>query len=113
MRQIYCLVVIVVMSLGLPMTGAVQAADIAAGKVTAENVCQTCHGMDGISIHPMGANLGGQQLMYMKAQLEAYRDGKRQHEQMSIIAKMLSDEDIANVIEWYSKIKVTLEMPDE
>ncbi len=60
----------------------------------------------------MAANLGGQQKGYMVIQLEAFRDGKRQHPQMSIIAQSLSDEDIENVAEWYSSIRVTVEMPD-
>ena len=45
------------------------------------------------------------------AQLKAYRSGKRRHEQMSIVAKMLTDADIDNLAEWYSSIKVTLELP--
>ncbi len=36
---------------------------------------------------------------------------ERHHEQMSIIAKMLNDDDIENVAEWYSSIKITIEMP--
>ncbi len=87
------------------------AADVAAGKVIAENVCQTCHGMDGVATTPVAANLSGQQEMYMKIQLEHYRDGKRDDAQMSIIVQMLSDEDIANVAAYYSNIKVTVEMP--
>ena len=48
----------------------------------------------------------------LSAQLEAYRAGKRRHEQMNIIAKMLSDDDIENVAEWFFSIKITIEMPD-
>lgn len=60
----------------------------------------------------MAANLGGQQKGYMVIQLKAFRDGKRQHPQMSIIAQGLSDDDIENVAEWYSNIRVTFETPD-
>jgi len=87
-------------------------ADVAAGKHTAETVCQTCHGMDGIATSPVAANLSGQQEMYLKIQLEHYRSGVRQDAQMSIIAQMLSDEDIANVSAYYSSIKITVEMPE-
>lgn len=83
-----------------------------AGKAKVETVCQTCHGVDGKATIPMAANLSGQQKEYIIAQLEAYRSGKRKHEQMTIIAKMLSDEDIENVAEWYSSIKVTIELPN-
>jgi hypothetical protein len=34
-----------------------------------------------------------------------------QHEQMSIIAKGLSEEDISDLAAWYASIKVTAEMP--
>ena len=88
------------------------AADIAAGKSKAQSVCQTCHGMNGRGNSAMVANIGGQQKQYLVKQLEDYRAGKRQHAQMSIIAQMLSDEDIDNVTEWYSRIVVTFEMPE-
>lgn len=87
------------------------AGDLAAGKAKAEAMCRTCHGIDGKATIPMAANLGGQQREYLVAQLKAYRSGKRRHEQMSIVAKMLTDADIDNLAEWYSSIKVTLELP--
>lgn len=97
------------------MTGRVvdssPAADLSAGKAKAQALCQTCHGLDGRATVPMAAHLSGQQKEYLIAQLEAYRSGKRKHEQMAIIAKMLGDDDIENVAEWYSSIKVTIELP--
>ncbi len=88
------------------------AGELVAGKAKAEAICQVCHGLDGKATVPMAANLSGQQKDYMIAQLEAYRSGKRHHEQMSIIAKMLDDDDIENVAEWYSSIEISIEMPD-
>ena len=94
------------------LCNAVHAADLAAGRAKAEMVCQTCHGMDGRGAMAMVANIGGQQKQYLVKQLGDYRSGRRQHEQMSIIAQMLSDEDIDNVSEWYSHIVATFEIPD-
>jgi len=91
--------------------GPSQAGDMTAGRAKAQATCQTCHGLDGKAVVPMAANLSGQQKGYLIAQLEAYRSGKRKHEQMSIIAKMLTDEDIKNLAEWYSGIKITIELP--
>ena len=88
------------------------AAELAAGKAKAQAVCQTCHGIDGRATLPMAANLSGQQEDYLIIQLKNYRAGKRQHAQMSIIAGMLSDEDIENVAHWYSSIKLTIELPE-
>ena len=97
-------------TIGLFM-GPAWAGDLKAGKAKAQAQCQTCHGMDGKATIPMAANLSGQQKGYLIAQLKAYRSGKRRHEQMSIIAKMLEDDDIENVAEWYSSIKITIEPP--
>ena len=88
------------------------AGDLMAGKAKAEAACQVCHGLDGRAVVPMAANLSGQQKQYIIAQLEAYRSGRRRHEQMSIIAKMLDDDDIENLAEWYSSITITIEMPN-
>lgn len=74
-------------------------------------MCQTCHGLDGKAIIPTAANLSGQPKHYLVVQMKAYRSGQRKHEQMSIIAKPLSDADIENLAEWYSAMKVTVEMP--
>jgi cytochrome c553 len=92
--------------------GQAAAGELALGKVKAEATCQTCHGVDGKATIPMAANLSGQQKEYLIAQLEAYRSGARKHEQMSIIAKGLTDDDIENLAVWYSSIKITIEMPE-
>lgn len=89
------------------------AGDLAAGKAKAAQVCQTCHGMDGKAVMAMVANIGGQQKQYLVKQLGDYRAGKRQHEQMSIIVQMLSEEDIDNVTDWYSSIIATFEIPEQ
>ena len=86
-------------------------ADLAGGRAKAQSLCQNCHGEDGVAVLPGAANLSGQQKEYLRAQLRAYRSGSRQNEQMSIVAKTLTDADIENLAEWYSAIKVTVEMP--
>ena len=88
------------------------AGDLMAGKAKVEATCQVCHGVDGQASAPMAPNLSGQLKEYIIAQLEAYRSGKRRHEQMNIIAKILDDDDIENVAVWYSSIKITIELPD-
>lgn len=88
------------------------AADLAAGKAKAEAVCQTCHGLDGRGVSAMVANIGGQQKQYLVKQLSDYRAGRRAHAQMSIIATMLSEQDIDNVTEWYASVVATFEIPE-
>lgn len=92
--------------------GVVEAGDLDEARASAEAKCQTCHGMDGLATIATAPNLSGQPKEYLKIQLEAYRDGNRQHPQMSIIAQGLSDDDIENVSEWYSAIKISVQVPE-
>ena len=86
------------------------AADAAAGRRKAQ-VCQPCHGIDGLSQQPDAPNIAGQIADYLSRQLQSFRAGERTNEQMSIIAQSLSDDDIADLAAWYSSIQVTATMP--
>jgi cytochrome c553 len=100
-----------VAALVLATFGPARAANTAAGKAKAGEVCLNCHGLNGISKLPDAPNLAGQPEQYLEAQLTAYRSGARQHEVMSIIAQDLTDEDIANLAAWYSEIKISAQVP--
>ncbi len=78
------------------VSGRAEAGDLAAGKQKA-SLCAVCHGLDGIAKNPDAPNLAGNNANYIIKQLHAFQSGVRQHEQMTIIAKDLSDEDIADV----------------
>ncbi|MCB1924969.1 MAG: cytochrome c [Gammaproteobacteria bacterium] len=93
--------------------GVCTAGDVEVGRMKAEMVCQTCHGMNGRGTQAMVANIGGQQQEYLVKQLTDFKEGRRQHPQMSIIAGMLSSDDIANVATWYSRIVATFEVPGD
>jgi cytochrome c553 len=84
-------------------------ASAAAGKAKADAVCAACHGANGFSQLPNAPHLAGQPEIYVKEQLKAYRNGKRAHEVMAVIAKPLTDDEIANLAAWYAsmEIKVT------
>ncbi len=85
--------------------------DVAKGRAKADVACGLCHGPNGISTLPNAPNLAGQQAIYLSEQLKNYRNGKRQHEVMGVIAKPLTDTEIAQLSAWYSAIKVTAETP--
>jgi cytochrome c553 len=104
--------VAVLLAAGLAVSPApANAADAAAGKAKAQATCVVCHGLDGIAKIPDAPNLAGENAIYTTKQLKAFKSGERQHQQMSIIASGLSDEDIANLAAWYASLKVTVEMP--
>src|SRR4030095_9915399 len=84
------------------------AADPAAGKNVAQGTCAVCHGLDGIAKNPDAPHLAAENIEYLMRQLKAFKSGARKHEQMSIIAQGLSDEQMANVAAWYSSIKIKI-----
>lgn len=88
------------------------AADIKAGRAVAVAKCQTCHGLNGIATIAEAPNLAGESEIYLQAQLQAFRSGKRQQEMMSIVAKDLTDEEIANLAAWYAAIRIEATMPE-
>jgi cytochrome c553 len=98
-------------ALVLALSAAAQAQDIVAGKKKASTTCAVCHGIDGIAKNPDAPNLAGNNAVYLARQLNAFKGGQRQHEQMSLIAQSLSDADIANISAWYAAIKITVTMP--
>ena len=87
-----------------------------AGKEKALTICSGCHGISGKA--ESGGNSGAvpniyaQQRDYLTIKLKAYKSGELQHPQMTMIAQMLSDDDIDNVAEWYSRIKVKIFDPE-
>ncbi len=63
--------------------------------------CRTCHGIDGYAKIPIAPHIGGEPAGYLARQLTAFRDGTREHEIMTIVAKALSDQQIADLAAWY------------
>ena len=87
-------------------------AELRLGKEKVETICSACHGLDGVSASGGNSviipNLTAQHKDYLIAKLKDYKSKKLDHPQMTIIAQMLTDEEIAAVSEWYSRIKITV-----
>lgn len=64
--------------------------------------CRTCHGIDGVAKIPIAPHIGGEPAAYIAAQLGAFRSGAREQEMMSVVARSLSDADIADLAAWYA-----------
>jgi len=91
--------------------GSALAGDARAGHDKARQ-CQVCHGLDGLAKLPDAPHIAGDSAIYIEAQLEAFRSGKRTHPQMSIVAQGLSDQDISDLAAYYSAIEVTVKLPE-
>lgn len=76
---------------------------LAEAKAKAMVLCAGCHGPEGIGTADFNPNLACQKQVYMVKQLNAYRDGIRTtHPPMTNIARMLSEDEVENISEWYS-----------
>jgi cytochrome c553 len=67
--------------------------------------CENCHGPGGTGQPPSGPYLAGLHARYLEAELQAFRRGTRRTDpsgQMGIIARQLTEGDIAAVAEHYS-----------
>jgi cytochrome c553 len=102
---------IVVVCLMACASGSVAAGDAAIGRELAKP-CVVCHGRDGMGNNPMIPNIAGQSEQYLEKQLKDFRAGRREDEQMSIIARELTDPEIANLAAWYASIEFTVTEPD-
>lgn len=86
------------------------AADAQAGRAKAA-ACAVCHGQTGISTAPNAPHLAGQPAAYVEEQLRSFRSGKRRSEVMNVVAKPLSDADIADLAAWFAAIRLEATPP--
>jgi cytochrome c553 len=87
------------------------AADVAAGRRKALQ-CQTCHGLDGLSKLPEAPHLAGQPERYLVKSLDDYRKGLRKHDMMTLVAKDLTDQDVADLAAYYAAIEISTKAPN-
>ena len=68
-------------------------------------VCAACHGTNGVGTLPNYPNLNGQKKAYLLKQLKDYKKGVRKDPNMNGMAAMLSDKDMEELADYYSKLK--------
>jgi cytochrome c553 len=71
------------------------------GRAAAEH-CASCHGDNGNASGAEMPTLAGQDARYFIKAMKAYKDGKRQHEQMFEAANNLSESDMADLAAFYA-----------
>lgn len=80
--------------------------------------CQECHGIDGQGAgHGNGpegkfAKLAGQDAAYLLKQMRDFRSGARKHDQMAIMARSVSDEDVRDISAYFASLPVMKGEPD-
>jgi cytochrome c553 len=81
-----------------------RAADIAAGKAKAVEICAGCHGENGLSQMENIPSLAGQLDQYIQWQLVYFRAGSRKNEQMQPIVEQLNNDDIRNLGAYFASL---------
>jgi len=92
---------------------AVRAADVAAGKAKATEVCGACHGENGNSQTENIPSLAGQLDQYIQWQLVYFRAGSRKNEQMQPVVEPLNNEDIRNLGVYFASLTPPKAPPDD
>jgi len=95
---------VLVISACLSGASIVHAADVAAGKAKAAEICAGCHGENGISQMENIPSLAGQLDQYIQWQLVYFRSGSRKNEQMQPIVEQLNNEDIRNLGAYFASL---------
>lgn len=77
--------------------------DAAAGAQKAQEVCASCHGLDGNSPNPMYPRLAGQYPDYLVKALQDYKSGARKNAIMSGFVANLSQRDMENLAAHFAR----------
>ncbi len=90
--------------------------EIEAGRLKADQVCANCHGLYGEAASggnsAMSPKLTAQRREYLVSRLRDYRSGIIEHPQMSLIARMINEQDIDNVASWYASIPIDISVSE-
>ena len=78
--------------------------DVVAGEEKVKQVCQSCHGLDGVGINDTYPKLAGQFADYMVVALSDYKSGARKNAIMAGFAATLTEKDIEDVSAYYSRL---------
>jgi cytochrome c553 len=106
MQRRFLIAVTALMAFGA--AAGVAAADLAAGKAKATEVCAACHGADGNSAVADFPKIGGQYADYLAKALRDYKSGQRKNAIMAGFAQALSKQDVENLAAYYASQPATV-----
>ena len=87
------------------------ALDSAVGKKA--DTCFACHGRDGNAVDPQYPRLAGQYNLYLKQVLHEYKSGQRNNPIMTGMVGTLSEQDITDIVQYFSNLPSTGLVPVE
>lgn len=66
--------------------------------------CFQCHGEDGIAKEFDVPHLAGQQEQYVLNQLRAFKSGKRQHKEMKVLSREMTDGEMREIAAFFASL---------
>ncbi|NKN32839.1 c-type cytochrome [Marichromatium bheemlicum] len=93
----------VLMSGAASAAGGFELGDPKAGEAKANAICQACHAADGNSIVPLWPKLAGQHPEYAYKQMMQFKNGERYNVQMTPMAMPLTEQEVRDVVTYYSQ----------
>ena len=86
------------------LAGPAEAEGAAPPSIPQTATCIACHGQNGIGLSPVWPTIAGQHEDYIVHALKQYRDGGRKDPVMMPMAAALTDQDIAILARYYSRL---------
>jgi len=74
------------------------------GAPRAASICAPCHGLDGIGRNVATPNIAGQNSIYLRKQLAAFKNRQRQHPEMRYVARELTERELDALVVYYSQL---------
>jgi cytochrome c553 len=68
-------------------------------------LCQGCHGENGVSVDEMVPNLAGQYAQYIAKELRNFQSGARTHQIMSALAMTINDAELVDIATFFASQK--------
>ncbi len=68
-------------------------------------LCQGCHGENGISVDEMAPHLAGQYALYIAKELRNFQTGARTHQIMSALATTINDAELIDISTYFASQK--------
>lgn len=69
-----------------------------------DQLCQACHGAEGISPVPLFPNLAGQKVVYLQLQLARFKSGAWPDSPMTAVAEQLDAEELRSLAVYYAAL---------
>lgn len=102
MNKISTVFAALILSVTVSSNTAIAEGNVEAGRIMANTVCATCHGLNGLSpILNTYPKIAHQRPEYFESALRDYKSGARNNSIMKPFATMLTDQDIANLAAYY------------